>query len=110
MCDKGVQQGENLSPLLFSIFLNDVEQYIHENHCNGVNIEYEENALIMFLKIAILLYADDTVLIADTHRDMQLLLDSFSEYCNTWKLKINIDKTKSMIWGKCRKKEEIHYQ
>ena len=46
---------------------------------------------------------DDTVLIADTHRDMQLLLDSFSEYCNTWKLKINIDKTKSMILRKCKK-------
>ena len=61
----------------------------------------------MFLKIAILLYADDTVLIADTHRDMQLLLDYFSEYCNTWKLKINIDKTKSMIFGKCRKKKKF---
>ena len=61
----------------------------------------------MFLKIAILLYAGDTVLIADTHRDMQLLLDSFSEYCNTWKLKINIDKTKSMIFGKCRKKKKF---
>ena len=31
----------------------------------------------MFLKIAILLYADDTVIIADTHRDVRLLLDSY---------------------------------
>ena len=48
MCDKGVRQGENLSSPLFSIFLNDVEQYFHDKHCNGVNIEYEDNYMIFF--------------------------------------------------------------
>ena len=63
--------------------------------------------MILFLKIAILLYVDDTVLIADTQRGTQLLLDSISEYCNTWKLKINIDKAKSMIFGNVEKRGNL---
>ena len=60
--------------------------------------------LLFFLKLLILLYADDTVLMTENHKDMQTLLNFFSDYCNEWKLKINVEKTKSMIIGKCRNK------
>ena len=40
----------------------------------------------------------------ENHKDMQTLLIFFSDYCNEWKLKINVEKTKSMIIGKCRNK------
>ena len=104
MCEKGIRQGENLSPLLFSIFLNDVEQFLCDKNCNGVNISYEIDDIVIFLKLLILLYADDTVLMTENHKDMQTLLNFFSDYCNEWKLKINVEKTKSMIIGKCRNK------
>ena len=104
MCEKGIRQGENLSPLLFSIFLNDVEQFLYDKNCNGVNISYEMDDVVIFLKLLILLYADDTVLMTENHKDMQILLNFFSDYCNEWKLKINVEKTKSMIIGKCRNK------
>ena len=104
MCEKGIRQGENLSPLLFSIFLNDVEQFLCDKNCNGVNISYEIDDIVIFLKLLILLYADDTVLMKKNHNGMQTLLIFFSDFCNEWKLKINVEKTKSMIIGKCRNK------
>ena len=46
--EKGIRQGENLSPLLFSIFLNDVKQFLCDNNCNGVNISYEMGDIVIF--------------------------------------------------------------
>jgi hypothetical protein len=47
----------------------------------------------------ILLYADDTALLAETTNHLQTQLDAFYEYCNLWKLKVNADKTKVMVFG-----------
>jgi hypothetical protein len=48
------------------------------------------------------LYADDTILLAESREDLQLLLNTFSEYCLEWKLKINVNKTKALIFSKER--------
>jgi hypothetical protein len=39
------------------------------------------------LKVVALIYADDTVLMAETHDDLQNILNKFGEYCNTLRLK-----------------------
>ena len=36
-CDMGVRQGENLSPLLFSIYLADLETFLSDKY-NGLHI------------------------------------------------------------------------
>lgn len=51
-----------------------------------------------------LLYADDTVLFAESEDEMQLLLNDFSKYCKDWKLNINVDKTKFLIFGNRRRR------
>ena len=69
----GVRQGENLSPFLFTIFLNDLETFLSESqNCNGN--ELEEN-MYAFLKLFVLLYADDTVILAESASDLQNALD-----------------------------------
>ena len=51
------------------------------------------------MKLSVLLYADDTVIMANNEADLQFSLDRFNEYCQEWKLNVNIDKTKVVIFG-----------
>ena len=117
----GVRQGENLSPFLFTIFLNDLETFLSESQAYQ-GIELDEN-IYAFLKLFVLLYADDTVILAESHRDLQNALDIYADdtvilaeshrdlqnaldiyalYCDTWKLKINTAKTKIVIFSRGR--------
>ncbi|KAK6166223.1 hypothetical protein SNE40_022972 [Patella caerulea] len=94
-----VRQGENLSPLLFALYLNDLEAFLLDHDCKGVQTEYYGNELLNYLKIFVLLYADDTVLFADNVKNMNIMLNAFGEYCTLWKLNVNINKTKLVIFG-----------
>jgi hypothetical protein len=37
---------------------------------------------------------------AESPEELQMLLDAFDDYCTIWKLKVNVDKTKVMIFFK----------
>ena len=97
--NRGVRQGDNISPVLFSLFLNDLENHLIADHAEGVSIECTSETLYYFIKIFVLLYADDTVILADSAEDLQKSLDSFFHYCTEWKLKVNESKTKVVIFG-----------
>ena len=83
-CQIGVRQGENLSPFLFSIYLNDLESFLSEKNVAGLqNLSYSiENELHVYIKLFALLYADDTILLAERANDLQYFLNTFSDYCN----------------------------
>ena len=88
----GVRQGECLSPFLFSIYLNDLEEEITSNGANGVDIG--------MMKLFLLLYADDIVLFANTPDELQHLLDILKDYCARNRLTVNTSKTKVVIFRK----------
>ena len=101
----GVRQGENLSPFLFAVFLNDLESFLSSNpELQGVECvtNAANNMIYMYLKIFVLLYADDTVILAESSDDLQIGLDMYSSYCRQWKLDINYDKTKIMVFARGR--------
>ena len=90
--------GENLSPLLFNLFLNDLTEYFRTNQCPGITIHELDENLFLYLKIFLLLYADDTIIIADSAANLQFALNIYCSYCETWKLHINYTKTKIIIF------------
>ena len=71
-CSLGVRQGECLSPLLFSLFLNDIEEQFIRSGIEGVDVD-------MF-KVFLLLYADDIVIFSNSAEELQKGLDLLSEY------------------------------
>lgn len=88
----GVRQGESLSPFLFAMFLNDIEDHLISNGFDGIEMH--------MIKMFILLYADDIVIFSNSADGLQGGLDSLLVYCNRWKLKLNVDKTKVIIFRK----------
>lgn len=95
--DIGLRQGENLSPVLFSLFLNDLEGYLEWNNFNGVQIGYDNLDISFYLKLLVILYADDTVILADNENDLQNNINWFNNYCTDWKLNVNFRQLNSIL-------------
>ena len=73
-CNIGVKQGDNLSPLLFALFINEFSHYVGMSY-KGLCVSKlcypsleSEDAL--FLKLFVLLYADDTIILAENERTL----------------------------------------
>lgn len=83
--DLGVPQGSVLGPLLFILYINDIEL-----NCENCNIN---------------LFADDTLIsVSDINLESAIIkinnnLHTISEWLKINKLKLNTDKTKAMIIG-----------
>ncbi len=103
-CNIGVRQGENLSPALFSLYVNDLEEYFTSKNIIGLSSISDdiEVQLNYFVHLFVILYADDTVLLAESIKDLQSQLDALYSYCQVWKLKVNVDKSKIVIFSKGR--------
>ena len=99
----GIKQGCNLSCLIFAVYLNDLEETMRLRHCKGITIKDRNNEYLM-LQLFTLLYADDTTIMAHTEKDLQYSLQIYAEYCARWKLLINTDKSKILVFGRNPKK------
>ena len=102
----GVRQGENLSPVLFSLFLNDLNDFMAtrfnglQTACDDISRYLSDDDVLVFLKLFLLLYADDTVILAENAEELQSALNAMSEYCQTWGLQVKTDKTKIIVFWK----------
>ena len=89
---QGIHQGNVLSPLLFSIFMNDV----------GKEMILDDVPILHDYKLNHLLYADDLLLLFTSCASLQNNIDRSRvfDFCKKWGLKIISDKSKVMEFSK----------
>ncbi len=103
-CEKGVRQGDPLSPLLFNLYINGIFDSLREAGCDPVTLSNDSDP------INALAYADDLVLISTSKTGLQKALYATAEYCSKWKLEINYKKTKCMTLSKGNQKESTIFK
>ena len=87
----GVKQGGVLSPTLFKLYVNDLPD-IFNDRCDPVTLFNK--------KISCLLFADDIIITSESKEGLQNALELLYEYTSKWKLDINLEKSKIMIFNK----------
>ena len=90
--NKGVKQGDNLSPTLFNIYINDFPKKLAEGQTSPVKIAGKD--------INCLMWADDIIILSKTKEGLQQSLNNMYKYCQEWKLEINRKKTKVIVFNK----------
>ena len=86
-----VKQGCVFSPLLFNLYINKVCE-IFDSSCDPVKIDKTD--------LNCLLWADDLLLISQSESGLQKCLDKTQNFYEDLGLKINVKKTKIMIFNK----------
>jgi hypothetical protein len=70
----GLIQGEVLSPILFSLYVNDCEMAFINSTCSSIPLELKD------LNLFLLMYADDVVIFSESISGLQNMLDTLYEY------------------------------
>ncbi|OMJ18983.1 RNA-directed DNA polymerase from mobile element jockey [Smittium culicis] len=77
----GVRQGCPASPILFDFFINDIFKGVRGVRVPGLTS-----------RIPGLLFADDAVLLAESSADLQITLNTITEWSDTWEMAVNASK------------------
>lgn len=91
LSERGVKQGDVLSPILFNFFINDIVNCLNQPNTDPVVIGNSS--------VNILLFADDIVLLSESQSGLQTCLDNLHSYCKSWKLEVNTDKSKVIVFN-----------
>ncbi len=91
-----------MSPGLFNFFMDGC---MREMKCKVVNAGAKLRLNGEVWSVVTCLFADDTVLLAESERDLQRVVNEFYSVCKNRKLKVNAGKSKVMVFK--RREEEV---
>ena len=91
--NQGVKQGCILSPILFNIFLSDLQTIFEQTKCEPVQISES-------IPLSCMIWADDLLLLSKSQIGLQNMLTELNSYCQKNGITLNIKKTKVMIFNK----------
>ena len=80
----GLKQGCPLSTILFSLFTNDIVSSV------GTKLNFQE--------LFMLLFADDIVVFSEDAWKLRKMISNLEKYTTKWGLKVNLEKTKLIIF------------
>ena len=101
----GVKQGDPLSPLLFGLFIDELEEWIKEHATHP-----DAGARLGASLVHMLLYADDLVLMARTKEGLQSQLDALSTFCSQKHMEVNVGKTEIVVFRPPNKPAQPDWQ
>ena len=105
----GVRQGENLSPFLFALYINDLETFMRSQGTPNITVT-KHTGVASMIQLFLVLYADDTAILADSPEGLQKSLDLLDNYCEKWKLTVNAEKTKIVVFESQNTHETDRYE
>ena len=92
----GVKQGCPLSPLLFSLYVNDITSFFADITArHGVEIHKQEGKR----RVSHLMYADDLAFMSRTAGGLQCMLDRLHGYSSMKGLTVNVSKSHVMVFN-----------
>ena len=86
----GVKQGCPLSPTLFGLYIDKLEEWINKTNGEGVQLAH--------FVIRLLLYAHDLIILARTGKGLKEHLKALESFCHEVEMQVNTNKTKIMIF------------
>ena len=87
---QGVRQGAILSPLLYSIFVDELLDILS---MSGYGVRVNS------LYIGAPMYADDLALVAESPQELQAMLNIVHSYAGKWRYNLNANKSFIMVFG-----------
>ena len=98
-------KGVNLSPFLFALYINYLEEYLQRHDVDHLHFCDDYNAA-NYLKLLLMMYADDTVIMSDTEQGLKSAIKALESYCRKWDLTVNTSKTEVVIFSKKKVKKD----